>query len=447
MNAVLTRSVLLLLLALLTACSNSDRLDRIRQRGELLVVTRNAPTTYYEGRDGLSGFEYDLASAYAQHLGVKIRFIVADNIVDMLLMLDRGEADFVAAGITRTEERARHYRFSVPYQSVTQQVICRRGGKRPKNVQDLAGVKLAVSADSSYDELLQQLKLQYPDLRWHANPKANTETMLEWVWDRKLDCTVADSNIVDINRRYYPELAVRFDLSTPQQLGWVMPLDANALAESVNHWLRDYVQSDDFAALHDKYYGFIEVFDFVDIRAFKRRIKSHLPKYRALFEKAAETYGFDWTYLAAQAYQESHWNPRARSPTGVRGMMMLTRATAHELGVKNRLDPARSIQAGSRYLSQIRKRLPASIDGLDRDWMTLAAYNVGMGHVYDARHLARRKDKNPDLWRELVEVLPLLSQKKYYKTLKHGYARGREPVLYVQRIRDYQDILVKTLQP
>jgi len=446
MKSVLRCFGLLLLLALLAACSKSDRLDRILQQGELVVVTRNAPTTYYEGREGKSGFEYELALAYAHYLGVKARFVIADNTFDMLPMLDRGEADLAAAGITRTEGRAPHYQFSIPYQTVTQQVICRRGGKRPKKIQDLAGVKLAVSAGTSYDELLQQLKQQQPDLRWHAHPHANTETMMEWVWNRKLDCTVADSNIVDINRRYFPELTVRFNLSAPQQLGWIMPADADALADSVNDWLRDYVQSEAYSALQDKYYGFIEVFDFVDIRAFKRRIKTHLPKYRALFEKAGKTYGFDWTYLAALSYQESHWNPKARSPTGVRGIMMLTRATAHDLGIKDRLDPVQTISGGGRYLSQIRKRLPQSIGKPDRDWMTLAAYNVGMGHVYDARTLAQQTDKNPDLWRELTEVLPLLSQKKYYKKLKYGYARGREPVVYVRRIRDYQDILVKSLQ-
>ncbi len=439
--------VFYLLLSLLPAgCSKTDRLQRILQSGELVVVTRNAPTTYYEGRDGITGFEYDLVSAYASHLGVKARFIIKDNLSEMLPLLERGEADLASAGLTRTDGRAEKFYFSEPYQTVRQQVVCRRGGKRPSQIEDLTEVQLAVPARSSYEELLKKLKADYPDLSWQADSQANTENLLEKVWLKQLDCTIADSNIVAINRRYYPELSVRFDLSEPQSLAWLMPNEADGLLVSVNNWLKEYKNTPDFEALLDKYYGFIAVFDYVDIRVFKRRIETRLPRYRRLFEQAADIYNFDWTLLAALSYQESHWNARARSPTGVRGIMMLTLTTARELGIKSRLNAKQSIMAGSRYLAKLRKRLPQSIEEPDRDWMTLAAYNIGMGHLRDARELARRLGRNPDLWRELVEVLPLLSRKKYYKTLKHGYARGREPVIYVRRIRDYMDILNKTLQ-
>ncbi len=444
---------ILLSVLLLSACSEENtgqkkkgiRLERILKQGELVVVTRNAPTTYYEGRTGLSGFEYDLVNAYARHLGVKVRFIIKDSLSEFRPVMLNGEADIAAAGLTQTEGRADHVLFSVPYQQVRQQVICRRGGKRPKDVADLADVSLVVPELSSYQEQLIKLKQQYPELQWQTDAELSTENLLEKVWLKEIDCTVADSNIVDINRRYYPELTIRFDLSKPQSLVWIMPRDATRLQASVNRWMGDYLKSDDYVALIDKYYGFIEVFDYVDIRTFKRRIKSRLPKYRKLFEEAGQKYGIPWEALAAISYQESHWRANARSPTGVRGLMMLTLTTAKEMGVTSRLDPRQSVMGGARYLSRLARRLPESITGDDRLYITLAAYNVGMGHIWDARTLAKRLGKNPDLWLELKEVLPLLSQKKYYKTLKYGYARGREPVIYVRRIRDYVDILDRSL--
>ena len=183
------------------------------------------------------------------------------------------------------------------------------------------------------------------------------------------------------------------------------------------------------------------MFDYVDMRKFKRRIRSRLPKYRSLFEKAGRETGLPWTLLAAQAYQESHWNPGAKSPTGVRGMMMLTRNTARSLGIENRLDAYASIRGGAQYLLRMLKRVPDTVQGKDRLWFALAAYNVGFGHLRDARTLATRQGKNPDLWRDVKAVFPLLMRKKYYKTLRYGYARGTEPVRYVQRIRNYRQVL------
>jgi len=178
-----------------------------------------------------------------------------------------------------------------------------------------------------------------------------------------------------------------------------------------------------------------------DQKVFSRHLRTRLPRYQKHFQKAAQEHQLPWKLLASQAYQESHWNSRARSPTGVRGMMMLTRRTAASLGISNRLDPVKSIYGGARYLSRMEGRLPDSIRMPDRRFFALAAYNVGLGHVKDARLLALRKKRNPNRWEHLKEVLPLLSQKKHYRSLRHGYARGHEPVTYVQRIRAYQVLL------
>lgn len=424
----------------------TERLGKIKAYGKLVVLTRNAATTYYESRDGYSGIEYDMVISFAKYLGVKAKFIVKDDLSDLLGTLRDGKADFAAAGLTSTKERAEQFLFGPTYQMVTQQVVCRRGGKRPNKPADLAGLNIHVPVGSSYVNQLKKLKKLNEEINWKEVDNTDTETLLENVWQKKIDCTVADDNIVAINRRYYPELSVRFNLNKPEPLAWVLPDKAEGLLDELEEWFEDYTDSGELENVMHRYYGYIERFDYVDARAFQRKIKSHLPKYKNTFKKAAKKYHLSWTLLAAQAYQESHWRARAKSPTGVRGIMMLTRNTAKQLGIANRLDPIKSIMGGARYLNKLRKRLPKSVKEPDRSWIALAAYNVGMGHIWDARKLAKSQNKNPDLWQEFSTVLPLLSQKKYYKNLKHGYARGHEPVSYVQNIRDYQDMLEKIMQ-
>ena len=442
----LRRLLLAALLAAVAGCGDPpDRLARVKERGVLRVLTTQGPTTFYEGRDGLAGPEYEMALAFARWLEVRLEMLPREGVAHVLADLAAGGADVAAAGLSRTPERARRFLFGPVYQQVQQQVVCRRGGARPRTPAQLARLTLVVPAGTSYAERLQVLARGVPDLRWTAEPGLDTETALERVWQRKADCTVADSNIVAVVRRYFPELSVRFALGEPDELSWMFPASAHRLRDAAREWFTRYAASGELQRLHEKYYGFIESFDYVDVRAFRRRIRTVLPRYRPLFERAAARHGLDWMLLAALSYQESHWNPRARSPTGVRGIMMLTLTTARELGVKSRLDPAQSIEAAARYLARLRARLPAEVREPDRTWFALAAYNVGYGHLRDAMTLARRLGRNPHRWADLRAVLPLLAKKKYYRTLRHGYARGWEPVRYVQRVRDFEDMLRRAL--
>lgn len=425
---------------------SSDYLDEIRQQGELRVITRNAPTTYYEGRNGTEGMEFDLINAFAKQLGVTPRFIVKDNVNAILTALSLGEGHIAAAGLSYTQIREDQFLYSSEFQKVTQQVVCRRGEVMPGNVSELENVELWVAATTSYVENLRLLRERQPTLSWRETSDFDTEQLLERVWRKEIDCTVSDSNIFAISRRYHPELEVAFDIADSESLVWLFPPDADGLRHEVVTWqdtdeTRSYLDE-----LLERYYGHVELFDYVDIARFKRRVKKRLPRYQKIFMDAASKHDLLWTLLAAQSYQESHWRRKAKSPTGVRGMMMLTLPTAREMGVKSRLNAQQSIFGGAKYLSQLRKRIPESVQEPDRTWYALAAYNVGMGHVYDARTLASRMGKNPDKWSDLSEVLPLLSQKKYYSTLKYGYARGSEPVTYVNRIRDFQDLLENILQ-
>lgn len=180
---------------------------------------------------------------------------------------------------------------------------------------------------------------------------------------------------------------------------------------------------------------------------FLRHMRTRLPRYLVMFKHEARRHDLAWQLLAAQAYQESRWNPRAVSPTGVRGIMMLTRNTSSAYGIENRHDPRSSIRGGARHFARLLKRVPATIEEPDRTWVALAAYNVGMGHIKDARRLARQMGKDPDRWSSLREVLPLLAQKKYYRSLPYGYARGWEPVVYVKRIRAFEKLLQAKFPP
>ncbi|MDH3326010.1 MAG: membrane-bound lytic murein transglycosylase MltF [Gammaproteobacteria bacterium] len=420
-------------------------LDKIRAKGQLDILIRNAPTIMYEGRNGKVGLEYDLISDFAEHLDVTPNFIVKSDTVGILQGFINGEADIATAGLTQTTVREKIFYFGPQYQSVEQQVVCRRDSIVPATPSDLKNTRLWVTAASSYVGTLKQLKEADPELSWNETDAYDSEQLLQHVWEKKIDCTVADSNIVSINRRYYPELVVAFNITDPEPHAWLLPMGASDLQKVLNQWFEFYKSSGELQATLERNFGYVDSFDYVDTQHFKKQIVKRLPIYKKHFQNAAKKEGLPWTLIAAQSYQESHWRARAKSPTGVRGIMMLTLPTAREVGVKRRLDPKTSIFGGTKYLKKLIRSLPLEIQEPDRTWFALAAYNVGMGHMKDARKLAVELNKDPNIWNEMAEVLPLLAQKKYYKELKYGYARGREPVLYVKRIRNFQDILEREM--
>lgn len=431
---------LVLLLSLLI--SRDTSLEALQESGELVVITRASPTTLYPGPDGPAGPEYDYLKSYADFLGVELRLVFLKKNSEILQALADGEGHIAAAGMTAYAPlEADGVVFGPGYQDVDIQVVCRRNhGKRPRNLEQLAQVELVVVADSTHEARLFQLQKEHPDLSWDSYEDATVDDLLQMVWRRQIGCTIANSSEVNIKRRFYPELQVAFTIEESQSLAWTLSPRWRVLSGSIDEWLRTIESDGTLLILRDRHFSSGE-FDYVDMRSFVRRIKSRLPRLQPLFKQAAEEYDFPWTLLAAQAYQESHWNRRAKSPTGVRGIMMLTLTTAKEMGVENRLDARQSIMGGARYLRRLEQRLPDSIVGQDRWWFALAAYNVGMGHLQDARGLARKLDLNPDSWLDMRGVLPLLAQKKYYKDLKYGRARGREPVTYVKNVRKYRNIL------
>ena len=435
----------LLLLPLLLSCSlfENNKLQSVKSSGELVVLTRSSPTTYYESPEGLAGLEFDLVNGFADFLGVKARFVVAEKFSDIIPGLIKGDADMAAAGLTITDSRRRHVKFSPPYQEIRQQVVYRLGTTRPANVQELIGRQIEVQAGTSYAEQLNELKQQYTDLKWTSTDK-ETEDLLLTVWQGLLEITVADSNIVALSRQYHPELQVAFDIQKPESLAWAFPLgNDDSLSNAAEKYLNKARASGELSRLIDRYYGPASRTNFVNLTVYKLRIRNRLSQYQLLFEKAGEQHDLDWRLLAAIGYQESYWDPKAVSPTGVRGIMMLTEETADHLGIADRLDPAQSIDGGARYIRDMIERMPAGVTGPDRVWMALAAYNIGLYHLEDARVITQKRKRDPNKWNDVKESLPLLANEAWHSKTKYGYARGLEPVLFVNNIRAYYNVLVR----
>ncbi len=442
---IIFRLLLPLLLAVFTVGCSQERnlLEQVKDEGELRVLTRNAATTYFEGPEGQHrGLEYELALGFAEHLGVKLDMVVAGNVSEVLTDLAEGKAHLAAAGLTVTEPRQVWARFTTPYQYISQQLVYRIGTPRPRDLEELDGI-LEVLAESSHAERLRRLKVEQPTLEWVENDELESEELLTLVWERVIDYTVIDSNELSMNRRFYPELRVAFDLTEPEPLAWAFPrFQDESLYNAAQEYFAAIKADGRLEQLLERYYGHLGEFDYVGTRTYLRHIQQRLPEFQPLFEYAAQEYGLDWRLLAAMAYQESHWNPDAVSPTGVRGIMMLTRDTADYLGVEKRTDPVESIMGGARYYDRLRRKLPERIQEPDRTWMAVASYNIGFGHLEDARVITQRRGGDADAWKDVKESLPLLRKRKWYRQTKHGYARGNEAARYVENIRSYYEILV-----
>ena len=428
-------------------------LEQIRERGVLRVGTLNNQLSYYIGPDGPAGLDYELAREFANQLGVKLEMKPVYRASSLYPALLNGEIDIIAAGLTQSTERMKKFRPGPAYYYVSQQVVYKQGNWRPRNLKQLLKKQeelveknegkpiLQIVGDAHFNQTLSNIRSQYPEFLFDVNQDADVNDLLKNVSDGNLPLTVADSVEVSLSQRIYPDIAVAFELTEDQPISWFLrPSQDESLYALVIEFFGHMKQSGELASLEEKYIGHIGSFDYVDTRAFIRALDSKLPKWSSLFQKYSEE--FDWRLIAALAYQESHWNPTAKSPTGVRGMMMLTLPTAKIVGVTNRLDPEQSVKGGVKYLRRMVGRIPDSISDHEKIWFALASYNVGYGHVMDARRLTRKQGDNPDAWADVKERLPLLRQRAYYSQTRYGYARGDEAKNYVENIRRYYQSII-----
>ncbi len=438
----------LLIACLAPACEEAPRpVPPVAQSGELVVLTLNGPATYFEDAQGLaSGFEYDLASLFAKELGAKAQFLLAENPARIDKELRNGQAHLAAAALARHFDFPGGLAWGPSYFTTQHQVVGRAGdGPKPRSISDIADKRVGVIDESVAEYLISsptplptQLNIE------RLPPGTSTGDLLERVANGTLDYALVESNRLTLAKRFFPQLEVAFNLGKPVDYAWlVSPVDKRRILNAAGPFFDRIRKDGTLKRLVDRYYGHATRISAIDSEALLEKIGAQLPKLRPHFEEAERVSGIDWRLIAALGYQESHWDPAATSPTGVRGLMMLTDETADRLQIANRIDARESIIGGSRYFALLREAVSPRIPEPDRTWLALAAYNLGLGHMEDARVLAQKSGLNPDKWQDVRQVLPRLADPESFQQLKHGYARGGEAMQLVDNVRNYYDILAR----
>jgi membrane-bound lytic murein transglycosylase F len=431
-----------LAVALATCVSRPGLLEQIDTLGTLRVATVNSASTYYLDADGPTGFEYDLIREFAENIGLRFEMIVLPNPRAVLEAVASGHAH-IGVGVAVSEQRRQQVRFTPPYDEAPLKAVYRVYKHKPETLADLSG-DLVLPAHTALADWLRENR---PDVEFSVDPKANTEELMDRVAAGDIPATIADADIVAMNQRYYPKLRVAFSLGdVRKKTAWAMAGNRQNNVEDTLYneaiaYLEEAKANGRLRILRDRYFGHVKRLGFVGGHEFARQVDNRLHLWKDYFQRAGDAYGLDWRLLAAIGYQESHWDKNAVSPTTVRGIMMLTRAAASDMNISNRRDPQQSIDGGARYFIRMLERMPDKINQPDRTWFALAAYNVGYGHVMDARRLLEAQNRDPNLWVNLRDALPWLTQERYISRTRYGYARGHEAAAYVGNIRAYFDIL------
>ena len=440
------RRTLALLACIAVGCEEPPKpIAPIAQSGELVVLTVNGPATYFEDAHGqATGFEHDLVTLFARELRVRPTFVVVEGGDKIDDRLRAGQAHLAAAALPRHFDFPGGLAWGPSYFTTQHQVVGRVGEPKPRNLQDVGERPVGVIEESVAEYLLsvtQPLAVRIERLA----PGTSTADLLERVATGKLDFALVESTRFTLARRHFPQVDVAFNVGKPVDYAWlVSTVDKKRILEAAGPFFERIRKDGTLKRLVDRYYGHATRITAIDAGTLIERIGTHLPQLKPHFEEAERASGIDWRLIAAIGYQESHWDPSATSPTGVRGLMMLTEETAERLQIRNRLDARESILGGARYLALLRESLQARIPEPDRTFLALAAYNLGIGHLEDARVLAQRAGLSPDTWQDVRQVLPRLAEPEAFTTLKHGYARGFEALQLVDNVRNYYDILVRT---
>ncbi|MEQ1916801.1 MAG: membrane-bound lytic murein transglycosylase MltF [Gallionella sp.] len=427
--------VLLALLLVAIFQHDQERVLPDWQEGELVVIEdHNQPPA------GLR-FNHELAKMFAIQLHAKLTVVTAD-VAEAPGLLALRRAHFAAVGF-RSNSPVPSLIYGPTYQTVSERLVYNDENFEPETLEDIIGFRIAVVSGSAQEAMLKDLQTTHADLHWESHIGTRVDELLDEVAAEKLDFTFANLLQFTLARNFQPNLkTASFVVAPTSQLAWAFAADSDPkLREQVQQFFSDIEKDGRLHRLVDRYYGVNDRLAPFDASAYLEQIDKTLPRYRELFEQASHWSGLEWQLIAALAYQESHWDPLATSFTNVRGMMMLTEATANQLHVKDRLDPRESTMAGARYLASIRDQLPLQIPEPDRTWMALAAYNQGYGHLEDARVLTQRMGMNANRWVDVKKWMPKLTEPQHFELLKHGYARGGEAVILVENVRMYYNML------
>ncbi len=417
-------------------------IHQIKSLGELRVVTRTGPLAFYLESDGTSvGPEFELARRFADELGVKLKITPMRTYAEIYEAITTGQAHLAAAGLKVPTQSVPGVEFGPAYQHVHEHLIYRRGAVRPGSLAEIGNSDLEILAGSAHAKTLEAARNAYPDLVWVENSSTNSQALLDGVADGSIDYTIADSTEFALAHDVHPDLRIAFDFQGERPLAWAASDRDPNFARDMSEYFARLKIDGELATIVNRYYGRTEDAEFAGGPGFMQHLQSRLPLYKQWFVEAAEQSSQDWRLLAAMGYQESKWNPSAASSAGARGLMQLTAETANETRVTNLSDARQSIFGGARYFRLVYEKIPAHVPEPDRTWFALAAYNIGYGHVEDARVLAQKAGRDPDSWQDVRDFLPLLEQERWYTKTENGYARGWEPVRYVDNVRGYRDLL------
>ena len=448
-SRIIAIAVALACAALLGACKRDPplpgRIDPVAL-GSLVAAIVPGPDTYFLDAEGKpAGIEYDLLKRFATSLSVSLELKLVDEHDAALRAAEKGEVHIVAIGASGMPPPGALAAGPV-YQVVQPVLVYRIDDPQPTGWRDLEAQPVLMTPEQASEELIAASKL--------ARDRPATFVMVPS--SRKLAETMAAGgarygvmyrHTLSYLRNVYLDLDAAFSIGPPRDLRWRMPKSNVSLADKVERFFSNVKRDGTISRLLDRYYGHTQRVDAQAAEAFQDRIRRLLPLYRELFQTAQQATGLEWRLLAAIAYQESQWDPLATSPTNVRGMMMLTEDTSAQLKVTDRLDPAQSIAAGAQLIAQLRQTVPERIREPDRTWIALAAFNVGYGHVEDARVLAQQQKLNPDSWTDLKKTLPLLAKPDFAAQAKRGFARGGQAVIFVENVRAFHDILTQFEEP
>ncbi|XOV91706.1 MAG: transglycosylase SLT domain-containing protein [Bacteroidota bacterium] len=426
-------------------------LTDIRKDGKLKVLTIYSSTSYFLYRGQTMGFEYELLKRFADYLDLELEIKIANDIDSLLFELNRGDVDLVAHGLTITSNRKEQVSFT-DYLYLTHQVLVQ---KKPDNWRDmkwseieralihdaieLIGDTVSVRKNSSYHERLINLSKEIGG-EIVINPlpgSLSTDEIIKMVMDKEIKYTVADNNIANINASFYPDLDIEVPISFSQRIAWAVRSSSPNLLMATNKWLAEMKDSVDYYVIYNKY--------FKNERSFRQRVKSDffslnnnkISQYDDLIKKYAQQINWDWRLLASLIYQESRFQPEANSWADAEGLMQVMPSTADELGIRDISDPNQNIRGGTAYLGQLWDRFDMIPDSVQRIKFTMAAYNCGIHHIYDAQTLADEEGLDPKKWdRNVDEMILELSYPNVYNhpMVKYGYVRGVEPYTYVKQI-------------
>ncbi|MDZ7585866.1 MAG: membrane-bound lytic murein transglycosylase MltF [Thiobacillus sp.] len=416
--------------------------------GELRVGARNSPATYYVAQNGEpAGFEHDLILAFSQSQNWSLEWTEKSRPEALFELLDSHRIHLAAAALPRAVVKDRHLIAGPVLFETPVHIVYRTSDKAPRSMANLSGKRLALITGSGHTPILMRQKRKHPGLAWTALENVWPEELLAQLQAGKHDAVVINGMDFDPMRNAYPELAVAFDIGDTQKIVWALPpRSSQAMRNALARFVEQARKDGTIKRIYERYFGHVRQLGSSDILGILQRRPQRLPELRQHFHEAQTLTGIDWRLLAAIGYQESQWNALATSPTGVRGLMMLTGQTADRMGISNRLDARQSILGGARYLALMKDSLPARIAEPDRTWLALAAYNQGLGHMEDARRIAQARGGSPDSWADVKEALPYLSRGTYSKVTRYGYARGGEALHFAENIRNYYDILLR-LEP